>query len=66
MILSTYANLYALEESTNTKILTPTNKPSNQINGLPLNLNKDDINAIPNNPKILPNIKGIIKLYIFW
>ncbi|XP_043789609.1 putative sodium-coupled neutral amino acid transporter 10 [Apis laboriosa] len=57
MILSTYANLYALEESTNTKILTPTNKPSNQINGLPLNLNKDDINAIPNNPKILPNIK---------
>lgn len=58
MILSTYANLYALEESTNTKILTPTNKPSNQINGLPLNLNKDDINAnFPNNPKILPNIK---------
>lgn len=67
MILSTYANLYALEESTNTKILTPTNKPSNQINGLPLNLNKDDINAnFPNNPKILPNIKGIIKLFIFY
>lgn len=68
MILSTYANLYALEESTsNTKILT-TNKPSNQINNLPLNLNKDDINVIaniPNNPKILPNIKGIIKLFIF-
>ncbi|OAD57261.1 Putative sodium-coupled neutral amino acid transporter 10 [Eufriesea mexicana] len=62
MILSTYANLYALEESANTKILTTTNKPLNQINNLPLNLNKDDINAVanvPNNPniEIPPNIK---------
>ncbi|XP_020720033.2 putative sodium-coupled neutral amino acid transporter 10 isoform X2 [Bombus terrestris] len=60
MILSTYANLYALEESTNIKILTPTNNPANQINSIPLNLNKDNINAIanvPNNPEILPNIK---------
>ncbi|XP_012249719.1 putative sodium-coupled neutral amino acid transporter 10 isoform X3 [Bombus impatiens] len=60
MILSTYANLYALEESTNIKILTPTNNPANQINNIPLNLNKDNINAIanvPNNPEVLPNIK---------
>lgn len=63
MILSTYANLYALEESTNIKILTPTNNPANQINNIPLNLNKDNINAIanvPNNPEVLPNIKGTI------
>lgn len=62
MILSTYANVYALEESTNTKASATTNKPLNQINNLPLNLNKDDINAIvniPNNPEILPDIKGI-------
>ncbi|KOC67955.1 Putative sodium-coupled neutral amino acid transporter 10 [Habropoda laboriosa] len=63
MILSTYANLYALEESTNTKTLISTNKPI-QINSLPLNLNKDDINAmanVPNNPEILPNVKGTEK-----
>lgn len=62
MILSTYANLYALEESTNTKILTATSKPFNQINNIPLSLNKDDINIVanvPNRPELLPNIKGI-------
>ncbi|CAK9827939.1 Putative sodium-coupled neutral amino acid transporter 10 [Anthophora retusa] len=61
MILSTYANLYALEESTNTRTLIPTNKPPIQINSLPLNLNKDDINVmanVPNKPEILPNIKA--------
>ncbi|CAK9803008.1 Putative sodium-coupled neutral amino acid transporter 10 [Anthophora quadrimaculata] len=61
MILSTYANLYALEESTNTRTLIPTNKPPIQINSLLLNLNKDDINVmanVPNNPEILPNIKA--------
>ncbi|XP_034184314.2 uncharacterized protein LOC117606213 [Osmia lignaria lignaria] len=60
MILSTYANLYALEESTNTKVLTATSKPFNQINNLPLSLNKDDINGVanvPNRPELLPNIK---------
>ncbi|KZC13691.1 Putative sodium-coupled neutral amino acid transporter 10, partial [Dufourea novaeangliae] len=60
MILSTYANLYALEESSNTKLLITTSKPINQINNLPLNLNKDDINAmanIPHNQEILPDIK---------
>lgn len=62
MILSTYANLYALEESTTSKALAITNKPVNQINNLPINLNKADIGAIvniPNNPEILPDIKGI-------
>ncbi|XP_053974966.1 putative sodium-coupled neutral amino acid transporter 10 isoform X1 [Hylaeus volcanicus] len=60
MILSTYANLYALEESTNTKALATTSKPLNQINNLPLTVNKDDSNAIaniPKNPDILPDIK---------
>lgn len=71
MILSTYANVYALEESTNTKVLATTNKPLNQINSLPLNLNKDDINAVanvPNNPniEIPPNIKGIKNLFIYF
>ncbi|CAD1477308.1 unnamed protein product [Heterotrigona itama] len=59
MILSTYANLYALEESTNIKILTSTNKPSNQINSISSNLDKN-INAIanvPNNPEFFSNIK---------
>ena len=61
MILSTYANLYALEESTNIKILTSTNKPFNQINSISSNLDKN-INAIanvPNNPEYFSNIKGI-------
>ncbi|CAL7944099.1 unnamed protein product [Xylocopa violacea] len=56
MILSTYANLYALEESTSAKVLTPANKPFNQLN----NLNKDHINAIaniPNNPEIFSDVK---------
>ncbi|XP_076764392.1 uncharacterized protein LOC143431502 isoform X2 [Xylocopa sonorina] len=56
MILSTYANLYALEESANTKVLTPANKPFSQLN----NLNKDHINAIaniPNNPEIFSGVK---------
>ena len=60
MILSTYANLYALEESTTSKALAITSKPVNQINNLPINLNKADIGAIvniPNNPEILPDIK---------
>ncbi|KAF3430299.1 hypothetical protein E2986_12092 [Frieseomelitta varia] len=64
MILSTYANLYALEESTNIKILTSTNKPSNQINSLSSNLDKN-INAIanvPNNPEYFSNIKVIFTL----
>ncbi|KAK9300482.1 hypothetical protein QLX08_006828 [Tetragonisca angustula] len=59
MILSTYANLYALEESTNIKILTSTNKPFNQINSISSNLDKN-INAIanvPNNPEYFSNIK---------
>ncbi|KOX74672.1 Putative sodium-coupled neutral amino acid transporter 10 [Melipona quadrifasciata] len=59
MILSTYANLYALEESTNINILTSTNKLSNQINSISSNLDKN-INAIanvPNNPKFFSNIK---------
>ncbi|XP_031835188.1 uncharacterized protein LOC116428121 isoform X2 [Nomia melanderi] len=60
MILSTYANLYALEESSNTKVSITTSKPHNQINSLQLNLNKDDLNAvvnIPHNHEILPDIK---------
>ncbi|XP_076238486.1 uncharacterized protein LOC143181775 isoform X2 [Calliopsis andreniformis] len=60
MFLSTYANLYALEESANIKILATTSKPVNQMNNLPLGLNKDDINSIVNIPKhsdLLPDIK---------
>lgn len=59
MILSTYANLYAMEESS-AKALATTSKPLSQINNLPLNLNKDDIRVIaniPNNPDIIPDIK---------
>ncbi|XP_033325571.2 uncharacterized protein LOC117220041 [Megalopta genalis] len=60
MILSTYANLYAMEESGNTKVLITTSKPLSQISNLPLNLNKDDLNvvaSIPHDHEILPDIK---------
>ena len=59
MVLGTYANLYAMEESTNAK-LAITNKPLGQIN-LP-NVIQNDllIPDIPNNLEIIPKAKGII------
>lgn len=51
MVLGTYANLYAMEESTNAKLVI-TNKPLGQIN-LPLNLIKDDLHIIPDVPNSL-------------
>ncbi|XP_076661257.1 uncharacterized protein LOC143365198 [Halictus rubicundus] len=60
MILSTYANLYAMEESGNTKLLITTTKPLSQINNLPLNLNKEDLDvvaSIPHDHGILSDIK---------
>lgn len=60
MVLGTYANLYAMEESTNTK-LAVTNKPLAQINNLPLNIIKDDLQIIPNAPdslELIPRVKG--------
>lgn len=61
MVLGTYANLYAMEESTNAK-LAVTNKPLVQINNLPLNVIKDDLHIIPNIPdslELIPRAKGI-------
>ncbi|KAL6434652.1 hypothetical protein ACFW04_006177 [Cataglyphis niger] len=61
MVLGTYANLYAMEESTNTK-LTITNKPLGQIN-LPLNIIKNDIHIIPDVPnslELIPRAKDKI------
>ncbi|XP_026669922.1 putative sodium-coupled neutral amino acid transporter 10 isoform X2 [Ceratina calcarata] len=63
MILSTYANLYALEKSTTIKILTTTSKSFNEINSLSVNL-KNDINgiaSIPKNPKIVSSIRDTIE-----
>lgn len=60
MILGTYANLYAMEESTNTKLVV-TNKPLVQINNLPLNIIKDDLHIIPdisNSLELIPRAKG--------
>lgn len=60
MILGTYANLYAMEESSNTRVLITTAKSLSQIDNLPLNLNKENIHMIPdvsNNPEVLPNVK---------
>lgn len=65
MVLGTYANLYAMEESTNAKLVI-TNKPLGQIN-LPLNLIKDDLHIIPDVPnslELIPRGKGIF-LYEF-
>ncbi|XP_014472920.1 PREDICTED: putative sodium-coupled neutral amino acid transporter 10 isoform X2 [Dinoponera quadriceps] len=59
MVLGTYANLYAMEESTNTK-LTVTNKPLVPVNNLPLNVMKDDLQVIPNAPsnlELIPRVK---------
>ncbi|XP_032664975.1 putative sodium-coupled neutral amino acid transporter 10 [Odontomachus brunneus] len=59
MVLGTYANLYAMEESTNTK-LAVTNKPLAQINNLPLNIIKDDLQIIPKAPnslELIPRVK---------
>lgn len=63
MILGTYANLYAMEESSNTRVLITTAKSLSQIDNLPLNLNKENIHMIPdvsNNLEILPNVKGML------
>jgi hypothetical protein len=49
MVLGTYANLYAMEETTSTK-LSVTNKPLNQINNLPLSIIKEDLQIIPEVP----------------
>lgn len=64
MILGTYANLYALEQSTNTKIAV-TDKRFDQLNNLPLDIMKDDLPVIPdipNNLELFPEIKGMT----FW
>ncbi|KMQ97470.1 sodium-coupled neutral amino acid transporter 10 [Lasius niger] len=61
MVLGTYANLYAMEESTNAK-LAITNKPLGQIN-LPLNIIKDDLRIIPDVPnslELIPRAKDKI------
>ncbi|XP_072766769.1 uncharacterized protein [Anoplolepis gracilipes] len=61
MVLGTYANLYAMEESTNAK-LAITNKPLGQIN-LPLNIIKDDLHIIPDVPnslELIPRAKDKI------
>lgn len=66
MILGTYANLYAIEKSTSTK-LAVTNKPLAQINNLPLEIIKDDLHIIPNIPnslELIPRAKGT-KLFKF-
>lgn len=60
MVLGTYANLYAMEESTSTK-LAVTSKSFVQINNLPLNIIKDDLHIVPNVPdnlELIPRIKG--------
>ncbi|KAG5332845.1 AVT2 protein, partial [Acromyrmex heyeri] len=62
MILGTYANLYAIEKSTNAK-LAVTNKPLVQINNLPLEIIKDDLHIIPNIPnslELIPRAKDKI------
>lgn len=62
MILGTYANLYAIEKSTNAK-LAVTNKPLIQINNLPLEIIKDDLHIIPNIPnslELIPRAKDKI------
>lgn len=61
MVLGTYANLYAMEESTNAK-LAITNKPLGQIN-LPLNIINDDLHIIPDVPnslELIPRAKDKI------
>jgi len=66
MVLGTYANLYAMEESTNVK-LTITNKPLGQIN-LPLNV-KDSLHIpdVPNSLEIIPRAKGnIVRIYLLF
>lgn len=59
MVLGTYANLYAMEESTNAKLMI-TSKPLGQIN-LPLNI-KDNLHIpdVPNSLEIIPRAKGKI------
>lgn len=64
MILGTYANLYAIEESTNAK-LAVTSKPLMQINDLPLDIIKEDshiIPEIPNSLELIPRKDNINQL----
>lgn len=52
MVLGTYANLYAMEESTSAK-LAITSKPLVQVNNLPLNIIKENLHIIPDVPDSL-------------
>ncbi|XP_019886701.1 putative sodium-coupled neutral amino acid transporter 10 isoform X2 [Ooceraea biroi] len=52
MVLGTYANLYAMEQSTSAKLAAATSKPPNQINNLPLNVIKNDLHVIPDGPNL--------------
>ncbi|KAH0949099.1 hypothetical protein HN011_006636 [Eciton burchellii] len=61
MVLGTYANLYAMEETTSTK-LSVTNKPLNQINNLPLSIIKEDLQIIPEVPNDKINKISEIKI----
>ena len=52
-----------MEESSNTRVATTTDKAVNQINNLPVSLIKNNIPVvpnIPNNPDTLKSNKGIL------
>ncbi|XP_046471661.1 putative sodium-coupled neutral amino acid transporter 10 [Neodiprion pinetum] len=58
MILGTYANLYAIEESANIKVVTPVDS-FNRLNNIPIDFIKDrDVQVVPPIAKIndIPNI----------
>ncbi|XP_063992827.1 putative sodium-coupled neutral amino acid transporter 10 [Diachasmimorpha longicaudata] len=54
MILGTYANLYAMEEASTSRITVPTGKPVIQINNIDLNLIKNN-EQLQNINKLQPN-----------
>lgn len=63
MILGTYANLYAMEESANAKLTLTTGDSLSQLNNIPP-INEGDAQVAPPAPQIIiPNIEdgGLIR-----
>lgn len=65
MILGTYANLYAIEQSSNSRVTATTMKLSSQINNIPHPLINKDILHRPDQPEesdILIRNEGMISI----
>ena len=66
MVLGTYANLYAMEQSSNYRSMTTTVKIPSQLNNMPEALMNNEILVKPEQEKHLDNLqntKGILIIF---